>query len=200
MRVIRSIHPAVCACAMTLAVAPGLSAQEDSSARPELQEIGQEGQAAAKERKEAKHGGMTDQQELGRAHLAGIQQAKALEQLMSQPQEQQDKALIAAKTQALGQSLESAREYLTAAEALTPEKDKTRETFDEIREKHESALEHYRALVQKTNYGQLTPEAADDIGDEANDIVEDLTVAEQERMKLPGVKPEKKKGAPEMSY
>jgi hypothetical protein len=93
---------------------------------------------------------------------------------------------------------------LTALEALTPEQTKTRERFDLIREKHESAGEHYRALLQKTTSAELGPEAADEIRAEANDIIEELTVAEQERMKLPGAKSAMKKtsssAAPSSGY
>jgi len=176
---LRPLAIAACAGAMTL-IAPQARAQEDSSARDGRPP---KGEATY----ETKSTATSAEQALRKSQQASIKQAKALQDLTSQEKEVLDQPEIEGRVQQLGQSVESSRQHLASLEAASPSDEKTRERFDEFREKQDSASEKQRGLVQQvSNVPGLTQANAAKISRDAKDIAEDMKEAEEEREKLPG--------------
>jgi hypothetical protein len=169
---------AVCAGALSLVGSPTTFAQDssDSSARGGLQKP----QSGAK----SNTGAESEQKALEAAHKSSIDQARALEQLAAQEREGLDHQDVGARVQRLGQSVEDSRQHLASLEAVSKVDEKTREQFDEIREKHDEASEAQRALLQQVNNPELTQARVGQIENDAKEIVDDMKDAESERKKL----------------
>jgi hypothetical protein len=127
-----------------------------------------------------------EQQALRAAHEEAIAQARGLQQLASQEKEQLDHQEISTRVERIGVALENARQHLASLEAVVPESEKTRERFDDIREKQDSAGEHQRALVQQVEQPGLDMSQIATIEGQAKQVVKDVQKAESERQKLPG--------------
>jgi hypothetical protein len=167
-------------CALGLAAAVPVSAQPSDSKRPP------EGASAKSAADQGKSGvrDVSEHEGLTRATQSAIDHAQTLEDQARDPETQLTKATLIRHTAAIGQALETARQHLSSIESEVPADDgKRNEICEEMREKYDSAAEHYRALLEQTNRNKIDE---GEVQDHASDLVDDLREALAEHRKLPG--------------
>jgi hypothetical protein len=155
-------------CALLLAVGSTAHAQASKS-----QPIDSSGAKSSHE--QPKSGEQSEHKALSKAHQTAINQAQALRQYADQHERKLDKSALNRYTEAIGRALDDAQQHRQSLEASVPPDSSAADQFQTVRDKQQSAAEHYRSLVQDA--AKTNPDAGD-LADEADDIVGDLKNAE----------------------
>jgi hypothetical protein len=132
-----------------------------------------------------KSGEQSEHRALSKAQQTAINQAASLKSYVDKQKDKTlDKMTMNRYTEAIGRALDDAQMHRQNLEASVPSDSSAADQYQVVRDKQQSAAEHYRSLVQEA--AKTNPDPGD-LKDECDGIINDLKDAEAAHKKtFPG--------------